>query len=102
MIVTSAVTRIGLDELARELIRRIPARPVEPDAGPRGRRRGRRTASSPSTACSALRRGAASGPAVGEGSYRVSGTGIERLVARYDLDNEDALAHLERRLRGSA
>ena len=31
---------------------------------------------------------------------RVSGAGIERLVARYDLDNEDALAHLERRLRG--
>ena len=27
-------------------------------------------------------------------------TGIERLVARYDLDNEEALAHLERRLRG--
>jgi GTP-binding protein len=25
---------------------------------------------------------------------------VERLVARYDLDNEDALAHLERRLRG--
>ncbi len=23
-----------------------------------------------------------------------------KLVARYDLDNEDALAHLERRLRG--
>jgi GTP-binding protein len=33
-------------------------------------------------------------------SFRVSGKGIERLVARYDLDNEDALAHLERRLRG--
>ncbi len=25
---------------------------------------------------------------------------MERLVARYDLDNEEALAHLERRLRG--
>ena len=37
---------------------------------------------------------------VGERSYRVTGPGIERLVARYDLDNEDALAHLERRLRG--
>jgi GTP-binding protein len=30
----------------------------------------------------------------------VAGEGIDRLVARYDLDNEDALAHLERRLRG--
>jgi GTP-binding protein len=37
---------------------------------------------------------------IGERSFRVSGAGIERLIARYDLDNEDALAHLERRLRG--
>ncbi|MGN6168881.1 MAG: Obg family GTPase CgtA, partial [Solirubrobacteraceae bacterium] len=37
---------------------------------------------------------------MGEHSYSVSGDGVERLVARYDLDNEDALAHLEMRLRG--
>ena len=37
---------------------------------------------------------------VGHGSFRVTGKGIERLLARYDLDNEDALAYLERRLRG--
>jgi GTP-binding protein len=37
---------------------------------------------------------------IGERSFRVSGAGIERLVARYDLDNDEALAHLERRLRG--
>jgi GTP-binding protein len=37
---------------------------------------------------------------VTEGSFRVTGAGVERLVARYDLANEDALAHLERRLRG--
>ena len=36
----------------------------------------------------------------GEASFAVTGAGIERLVARYDLDNEEALAHLERRLRG--
>jgi GTP-binding protein len=35
-----------------------------------------------------------------DGSFRVTGRGIERLVSRYDLDNEDALAYLERRLRG--
>ena len=35
-----------------------------------------------------------------DGSFRVSGHGIERLIARYDLDNEDALSYLERRLRG--
>ena len=37
---------------------------------------------------------------VGDRVYRVSGRGVERLVARYDLDNADALAYLERRLRG--
>jgi GTP-binding protein len=36
----------------------------------------------------------------GDRSFRVTGTGIERLVARYDLENEDALAYLELRLRG--
>jgi GTP-binding protein len=34
-----------------------------------------------------------------EHRWRVSGRGIERLLARYDLENDDALAHLERRLR---
>jgi GTP-binding protein len=37
---------------------------------------------------------------VGDGSFSVTGAGVERLLARYDLDNEEALAHLERRLRG--
>ena len=58
-------------------------------------------ASSRSTACSApppARAIGSSGSA--SGSFRVSGEGVERLVARYDLDNEEALAHLERRLRG--
>ncbi|MGH2870884.1 MAG: Obg family GTPase CgtA [Solirubrobacteraceae bacterium] len=35
-----------------------------------------------------------------EGVFAVTGPTVERLVARYDLDNEEALAHLERRLRG--
>jgi GTP-binding protein len=35
-----------------------------------------------------------------EDGFRVSGQAVDRLVARYDLDNEEALAHLERRLKG--
>ncbi len=31
----------------------------------------------------------------------MSGPAVERLVLRYDLDNEEALAHLERRLRSA-
>ena len=37
---------------------------------------------------------------IGDGSFAVDGPGIERLLARYDIENEEALAHLERRLKG--
>ncbi len=35
----------------------------------------------------------------GPGSFAVSGKGIERLLARYDVENGDAMAHVEGRLR---
>jgi GTPase len=38
---------------------------------------------------------------VGERGFRVTGPAVERLVARYDLENEEALAQLERRLRAA-
>jgi GTPase len=98
VLVTSAVSRAGLGELAAELVHRVPEAVVveaaadgEPDlavdlaehqvfrpAAPRAYD---------------VRR-------TGEGSFSVTGAGVERLLARYDLDNEEALAHLERRLRG--
>ncbi len=34
-----------------------------------------------------------------QGAYEVSGRGVERLLSRYDVNNEDALAYLEGRLR---
>ncbi len=37
----------------------------------------------------------------GDGRWMVSGRGVERLVARYDPDNEEAMAYLERRLIGA-
>jgi GTP-binding protein len=93
VIVTSAVARIGLDELATELARRVPLEqgtPQTDEAVPMAEHQVFRPAAD--RAYSVER--------AGDGSYRVSGKGIERLVARYDLGNEDALAHLERRLRG--
>ena len=36
---------------------------------------------------------------VGPGAFRVRGEALDRLVARHDLDNEEALAHVEHRLR---
>jgi len=36
---------------------------------------------------------------LGSGSFAVRGRGIELLLARYDIDNEDAMAYVEGRLR---
>ncbi len=107
VIATSSVTGAGLDELARTLLHlvavKLPEEPavlrgrdgavVEPGAARSGELAEHRTFRPAAARAYRVER-------VGEGSYRVSGERIERLVARYDLDNEDALAHLERRLRG--
>jgi GTP-binding protein len=96
VLVASSVTRLGLDTLAVEIARRVPVQ--EPQVTPED---------APALAELAEHRvyrpAADRGYTVqrtGEHAFRVSGRGIERLVARYDLDNEDALNHLERRLRG--
>ncbi len=98
VILTSSVTRAGLDLLATELIRRVPtAGAAAPDADPAS------VVAAGELAEHKLFRPTAgrtfSVQRTGEGSFSVTGAGIERLVARYDLDNEDALAHLEGRLR---
>ncbi len=107
VIATSSVTGAGLDELARTLLQLVVMKLPEAEAEvPRGD--GVLLEPGPARP-GELAEHRIFRPAdarayrvdrVGEGSYRVSGKGIERLVARYDLDNEDALAHLERRLRG--
>jgi GTPase len=99
VIVTSSVTRAGLGEVARELLRRVPARGQDG-----GEDRDGAQAPIEQLAEHRVFRPAA-GRAyrverTGDRSFRVTGAGVERLLARYDLDNEDALAHLERRLRG--
>ena len=35
---------------------------------------------------------------LGAGEFRVSGDVVERLIARHDMENEEALAHVERHL----
>jgi GTP-binding protein len=94
VIVTSSVTGVGLGSLANELLRRVPhdapAAPVE-------------RAGEPELASHRIFRPTAKGAFKIErlrpGSYRVSGEGIERLLARYDPDNDEAMAHVESRLR---
>jgi GTP-binding protein len=94
VIVTSSVAQIGLDELKAALVRRVPVEPPPPAGEP----------SDGALAEHQVFRPAADRAyeveRVADHAYRVTGRGIERLVARYDLENEDALAHLERRLRG--
>jgi GTP-binding protein len=101
VIVTSSVSGEGLDELRRELLRRVAPAESDAEAEPRDETAG---GPAPELAEHRVYRPAADRgwrvERLGDGSFRVSGRGIERLVARYDLDNEDALAYLERRLRG--
>ena len=107
VLITSSVTHAGVGELAAELVRRVPQRTDGGAAGAAetGKARGPVPAELPDELAEhrvfrpapprayTVRR-------TGEGSFSVSGEGVERLLARYDLDNEEALAHLERRLRG--
>jgi GTPase len=97
VLLTSSATGAGLDALAAELVRRVPVAaaaveevaPAAPgeDALPEHR-----------TFRPAAGRGFAV-ERVGDGAFRVTGAGIDRLVARYDPDNVEAMAHLEGRLR---
>ena len=98
VVVTSSATGLGLAQLAGELTRLVPEETAE--AAPDG-------AGAPvgdEMAEHRVFRPAADRSyrvvKLGDRAYRVTGKGIERLVARYDLDNDDALAYLERRLRG--
>jgi GTP-binding protein len=105
VIVTSSVTGEGLADLRRELLRRLGAadEAVAPDAG-LGERPSELPAAPGQLAEHRVYRPAGDREwrveRIGENSFRVIGSGIERLVARYDLDNEEAMAYLERRLRG--
>jgi GTP-binding protein len=101
VLVTSSATSVGIAELASELLHSVPAQEEHEDDS------------------IAAGSGAGSGEAelaehmvfrprgpdgfsveqVGPGEYSISGRGVERLLARHDLSNEDALAYVEERLR---
>jgi GTP-binding protein len=123
VIATSSATGDGLKELSSELLRRVPPRGVaatEPDvetAAPGARRAVLYANGAAATVASSGDREAGEEelaehmvfrPAGGAGfhverlgarTFAVRGRGIERLLARFDLDNEDAMSYLEGRLR---
>ncbi|HWD69761.1 MAG TPA: GTPase ObgE [Solirubrobacteraceae bacterium] len=118
VILTSSATRQGLDELSTELLRRVPVLTAfGTGAGQRASTRGeadddlsgQRVDGGERTPLHDLPEHRVFRPAPSrgfriarndEGAYVVEGESIDKLVARYDLENEDALMHLERRLRG--
>lgn len=92
--VTSAATGQGLDALAVELARRVPLLPGPGDAIALD--------DAPAAEHRVFRPAAGRGFSVertDEGVFRVDGEGVERLLLRHDLDNDEALAHVENRLR---
>jgi GTP-binding protein len=104
VLITSSAAWIGLEELVAELLRRVPLR-TDDGAGGSGaaHRVGGHTALAEIPEHRVFRPVHSSGFKVvtaEDGGYVISGEDVEKLVARYDLDNEDALAHLELRLRG--
>src|SRR3954449_3836799 len=91
VLVTSSATGVGLPELRGELLARVPvAEPVPEGAG------------EDEVADFAVFRPAAArefsisrGPG---GEWKITGDAVERLFLRWDLENEEAQAHVERRL----
>jgi GTPase len=108
VIATSSATRVGLRELAAELLRSVPAPLQTPGAGrPAGTTAGVNEDAGAGTdeelaEHMVFRPRAGSGFEVmrtGPHSFSVLGRGVERLLQRYDVENEDAMAYLESRLR---
>jgi GTP-binding protein len=90
VLATSAATSAGIPELRDAIFERVPAdepaqAPAEQPATHRVYRPGEGESFSVER--------------VGPGAFRVEGGRIERLIARHDVDNEDALRYVEERLR---
>jgi GTP-binding protein len=106
VLLTSSATRQGLPELAIELLRRIPLSVVDEDytfSEGGGQRAIAVEATAEMPEHRVFRPASKRGFRIvqnDEGVYVVEGEGVEKMVARYDVDNEDAMAYLERRLRG--
>ncbi|MGO8906493.1 MAG: GTPase ObgE [Solirubrobacteraceae bacterium] len=96
VIATSSATGAGLGELAGELLARV----VPATAPPLSERRAEPVEQELAEHM-VFRPAAGTGfqiERLGPGSFAVRGRGIERLLSRYDTDNEDAMAYLEGRL----
>ncbi|HEY7891307.1 MAG TPA: GTPase ObgE [Solirubrobacteraceae bacterium] len=99
VLATSAATGAGVAELAQELLRRVPAHAAQGSAGPD---EGAQARVQDLVEHMVYRPVAHEGFTVEQtapGRFAVRGRGVERLLARYDIDNEDAMSYFEGRLR---
>ena len=99
VLATSSATGAGLRELAELLLRMVPDAATTPDDRAESRTR---DGEQELAEHMVFRPTAGAGFQVerlGEGAFAVRGRGIERLLERFDTDNEDAMAYLEGRLR---
>jgi GTPase len=111
VLATSSATGAGVAELAEHLFATVPheqpggeARSAAPGAAGRGTGVGGGADDVDELAEHMVFRPAARGGGllverVSERAFEVSGEGIERLIARHDVDNEDAMVYVEERLR---
>jgi GTPase len=107
VIATSAATGQGLRELAGELLRLVPASAAAP-AGAGMEDEAPASGAAPLQPGGELAEHMVYRPAArdgfsveqtGPGAFAVRGKGVERLLQRFDVENEDAMAYVEARLR---
>jgi len=92
VVVTSAATGQGLEDLSRELFRQMGEERVEPAAEPEEALAEHKVYRPADDAGYRVERGP-------DGILRVTGPAVERLLARHDIENEEALRYVEDRLR---
>jgi len=95
VLLVSSASGQGLSDLERQLLRQVPLVSVREEAGEAG---GESGVAEYRVFRPAARR-TFDVTRIGKGEWRVSGEGVDRLIARYDLEHEDALALVEARLR---
>ncbi|HEY7633412.1 MAG TPA: GTPase ObgE [Thermoleophilaceae bacterium] len=93
VVVTSSVTGQGLDELVEAIFRAVPEEPLPVPA------EGLEEAQPEHRVYRPGDDGGFQVQRLGDGTFRVSGGRVERLIARHDMDNEDAQRYVEDRLR---
>ena len=102
VVATSSATGAGLGDLRRAIVSALPEDPSATTEADDDGAAGTQPTDAPLATHRLYRPAAESGFAVertASGAYRVTGAPVETLIARHDLSNEEALRHVEDRLR---